>query len=320
VTTGKSKIKIVVAGIGGVGGFFGGLLAKTFYGHDEVEIYFLARGEHLNRIKSDGLKVITNDKEFIAHPKMATGNASEIGIADYILVCTKSYDLEKIILQVKPIVGAQTVIISFLNGVDSPEKIKSLLPGHLVAGGSVYIISSIKSPGLIQNSGNIQKLFFGLDNSTDNRLVMLDKFLKKANIEATLTENISSVMWEKFHLVGANSTATSFYKNTTGEILADRTKENFLLSLLKEVNQIALAKGIKFDAEMVLATMDKLRALPFDTTSSMQRDFQKQNGKTELETITGYIVRAGKQLKVPTPAFETAYNKLKPLAQIALSE
>lgn len=314
------KIKIIVAGIGGVGGYFGGLLAKAFFMSEKVEIYFLARGEHLKQIQNHGLKVIRSSDEFIAHPNLSTDNAVEMGKADYILVCTKSYDLKKTILQLKPCIENRTVIIPFQNGVDSPEKIKMLLPGNLVAGGCVYIISAIKSPGVVHNIGNIQTLYFGLDNDTDERLTLLEQLMKQASIGVTLTQNISAVIWEKFHLVGANSTATSFYENTTGEILADPKKAEFLLSLLKEVNSIAMAKGIFFDSDIVSATMNKLKALPYETTSSMQRDFQKANGKTELETITGYIVRAGKQLNIPTPAFEKAYDKLKSRSRYSFAE
>lgn len=307
----SKKIKIVVAGIGGVGGYFGGLLASGFSDSEEVEVYFLARGEHLKQIQSKGLKVIKADNEYTAKPKLATDNTSEIGLADYIILCTKSYDLEKTIEQLKPCIHSNTCILPLLNGVDSAEKIKCIVPEATVFNGCVYIVAHLQKAGVVANIGNIEKLFFGMDNSHTAQLKLLEEIFKKAKIDVTLTDNISSVVWEKFHLVGANSTATSYYKNSTGEILADSTKTEFLSALLKEVNQVALATGISFDKEMVSLTMQKLRALPFDTTSSMQRDFQKSDTRTELETITGYIVRAGQKLNVPTPTFNIAYNELR---------
>ena len=305
------KTKILVAGIGGVGGWFGGLLAKSFSASDAVEIYFLARGEHLQHIQKDGLKVIKGDEEFFAKPTLASDNSTEFGEVDYILLCTKSYDLEETIRQLKPCIGTETIIIPFLNGVESPEKISVLLPQNVVVGGCVYIVSSIKEYGIIQNVGNIQTLYFGLDHTTNDELKSLEQILLQANIEATLTQNMSEVMWEKFHLVAANSTATSYYENTTGEILEDETKAAFLFALLQEVNQIALAKGVSFEKEMIDTTFKKLQSFPFSATSSMQRDFWKGNGKTELETITGYVMREGKLLNIPTPSFDEAYEKLK---------
>jgi len=308
----KKKIKIIVAGIGGVGGYFGGLLAKHFSNSNEVEIYFLARGQHLKQIQTNGLKVINGNVEFIAKPKLATDNANEIGVADYIILCTKSYDLEKIIEQIKPCIDSNTSILPLLNGVDSVEKIKTILPNSTIFNGCVYIVSLLKEVGVIENFGNIQKLFFGQENTTTEKLILLENLFNQAAIEVTLTKKITSVIWEKFHLVGANSTATSYYKCSTGEILADKTKSDFLFNLLKEVNQIALANGIVFDKEMIATTMQKLHSFPFETTSSMQRDFQKSNIRTELESITGFVVHEGKRLNIQTPTFKQAYVVLQP--------
>ena len=304
------KTRILIAGIGGVGGYFGGLLAKSFENSNEVEIIFLARSEHLKMIQQNGLKVITKENEFIAKPFLVTDDANKIGVADYILVCTKSYDLEKTIQQLKPCVNDETVVIPFLNGVDSVEIIKSILPNNLVAGGCVYIVSSIKEAGVLHNSGNIQTLYFGLDNNRNEKLEKLQTIFQEAKIESTLSQNITPLHWEKFLLIGANSTATSYFNNTTGEILANEQKEFFLFSLLNEVNAIALAKGVSFNKDMIEVTTKKLKSFPFETISSLQRDFWKQEGKTELETITGFVVKAGKLLNVPTPTFEIAYNHL----------
>jgi 2-dehydropantoate 2-reductase len=306
----NKKTKKIIAGIGGVGGYFGGLLAKQFSDSNEVDIYFLARGENLKQIQKNGLKIIQGDTQFIAKPTLATDNANEIGIVDYIILCTKSYDLEKTIEQLKPCIDENTSLLPLLNGVDSAEKIKAMLPDSTVFNGCVYIVALLQEAGIVANVGNIQKLFFGLDKTDSNQLTFLSTIFKQANIEATLTNNISSVLWEKFHLVGANSTATSYYNNSVGEILADKTKNEFLISLLKEVNQIAFAKGISFDKDMVSVTMEKLHSFPFETTSSMQRDFQKPTTQTELETITGFIVRAGEQLNIETPTFKIAYEGL----------
>ena len=306
----NKKTKILIAGIGGVGGYFGGLLAKQFYKSSEVEIYFLARGEHLRQIKTYGLKVIKGDNQFIAFPKLATDNATEIGIADYIILCTKSYDLEKTIEQLKPCIDGHTSLLPLLNGVDNAETIKNALPTSTVFNGCVYIVALIKEAGKVANVGNIQKLFFGIDNTNSNQLSLLETIFKRATIDATLTRNISSVVWEKFYLVAANSTATSYFNNSTGEILTDPIKNKFLISLLDEVNLIARAKGISFEKDMVADTIGKLNSFPYDATSSMQRDFQRPNARTELETITGFIIREGQKLNIETPSFKIAYDAL----------
>ena len=140
----STKVKIVIAGIGGIGGYFGGFLAKKYENSNDVEVCFVARGEHLNKIRENGLKVIHGQNEFIARAAIATDNANEIGIADYILICTKSYDLDATIKQLKPCIAENTILLPLLNGVESVERIKKILPGTTVLEGCVYIVSSVK--------------------------------------------------------------------------------------------------------------------------------------------------------------------------------
>ena len=111
VDTATMKTKIIIVGIGGVGGYFGGLLAKHFYGRKDVEINFVARGGHLKEIQKNGLKVLKGDREFIAKPTLATDHPAEIGIANFIIITTKSYDLELIIKQLRPCINPDTIIL-----------------------------------------------------------------------------------------------------------------------------------------------------------------------------------------------------------------
>ena len=125
-------IKIAIAGIGGVGGYFGGLLAKHYQDSEEVQVYFIARGENEEAIREHGLKVETPSATFIAKPDLVTSNAAQIGEVDLLICCTKSYDLEQSITQLKPCMGTQTVILPLLNGIDSNERIKAIYPENEV--------------------------------------------------------------------------------------------------------------------------------------------------------------------------------------------
>lgn len=303
------KIKIVVVGIGGVGGYFGGLLAKQYEKSDEIEICFLARGEHLRQIKENGLKIIHSTTEFIAWPAIATDNACEIGIADYILICTKSYDLDATIEQIKPCIGQNTILLPLLNGVESVERIKKILPEVNVLEGCVYIVSSVKEAGVIENIGINQKLFFGLDNVRNDKLISLEKILVHSGIEATLSDKISTVVWEKFIFISAIATATSYLDCSVGKLIAEN--EETLIQLVEEVKSIAFAKGISFNPDITSYIINYNKQLPFDSTSSMHRDYQNMKLNTEVETLTGYVVRSGKDLNIETPVFNKAFHHLK---------
>jgi 2-dehydropantoate 2-reductase len=303
------KVKIVIAGIGGVGGYFGGLLARKHENSDEVEICFLARGEHLRKIRENGLKVIHGHNEFIARPEIATDNANEIVIADYILICTKSYDLDATIEQLKPCIGENTILLPLLNGVESVDRIKKILPETTVLEGCVYIVSSVKQAGVIENSGINQKLFFGPGKSNNVRLQWLEKTMLDSGIEATLSDSISTIVWEKFIFIASIATATSYFNCSIGTLLEEN--EETLVQLIEEVKLIALAKGISINPDITANIVNYNKLLPYESTSSMHRDYQNLKPNTEVETLSGYVVRAAREFGIETPAFAQAYNQLK---------
>lgn len=306
-----TKTKILIAGIGGVGGYFGGLLANHFYNNESVEISFFARGRHLKEIQENGLKVIKGESEFIAKPKLATDNPTKIGIADLIIISTKSFDLETVVNQLRPCINPDTIILPLLNGVDSREKIKSILSDNIVLDGCVYIVSRLKQAGIIENSGNIQTLYFGLDNFVNEKLLLYEKLFKEANLSATLSVNISTIIWEKFIFLSPTATATCYYDKCIGEILSDIDSLETTKLLLEEVKKVAKAKGIIISEDITEKTLTKLKSLPFETTSSMHSDFKNKKSNSELKTLTGYVIMEGAKHKVLTPTYSKLNTQLE---------
>ncbi len=304
------KIKIIVAGIGGVGGYFGGLLAKQFQGDERVEVSFLARGAHLKAIQESGLRVIKGNDEFVCRPKTATDNPAEIGVVDYAIISTKSYDLESALLQLQPAVNRETVIVPLLNGVDIREKIKKIYPDNLVTDGCVYIVSRIKKPGVVENSGNVDKLYFGLDNYVDEKLQVFDSLFKEASIDSRLSKNISTDIWMKYIFLSSLATLTSACDKVAGEIVADEQNFRDLKNLVGEVRQLALAKRVSLPENIIEKTMATMQALKFETTTSMHSDYKNRKPVTELETLTGYVVNEGKKHNIKTPVYSKMYEIL----------
>jgi 2-dehydropantoate 2-reductase len=308
--------KIIIAGIGGVGGWFGGMLAKHFYNHQQIEISFVARGAHLAEIKKNGLTVIKRDTTFIARPALATDNPAEIGIADLVILCTKSYDLEAVIEQLRPCINPDTVILPLLNGVDSRERIEKMLPGSLVADGCVYIVSRLKRAGVIENTGNTQSLYFGLDDFKSDKLAFFETLFKEAGIEATLSANISTIIWEKFIFISPTATATSYFDRCIGEVIVNDESLATIAALIEEVKQVAAAKQVTVSANITENVLNRLNTLPFETTSSMHSDFKNGKGQTELDSLTGYVISKGQKYNVATPTYVKLYTALKKKAGV----
>lgn len=304
------KIKILIAGIGGVGGYFGGLLAKHFQENEAVEISFLARGEHLKAIRENGLKVIKGKEEFVCKPKTATDDPAEIGAVDYAILSTKSYDLEDVLLQLQPSINQETVILPLLNGVDTREKIKAFYPQNLVLDGCVYIVSRIKEPGVVENSGNVQKLCFGLENYTDEKLEKIDSLFKEAGIDSRFSKNISTAIWEKYIFLSPLATITSAYDKTAGEIVANEEYFTTLKKMVEEARQLAVAKQVSLPEDIFEKTISVMEALSYETTTSMHSDYKNNKPKTEIETLTRYVIDEGKKHNVKTPVYSGMYEQL----------
>lgn len=303
------KTKIVIVGLGGVGGYYGGLLAKKYADDSNIEIYFVARGEHLKKVKENGLTLITENGTFVVRPTLATDNVSEIGVADYVIMTTKSYDLDATIDQIKPCVGVNTVILPLLNGIDNSSRIRLLLPGIEVWNGCVYIVARLNEPGIVESSGNVHFMHFGYENQTTDRLFVFEKLLKDAGIDATYYKKILPVIWRKFFFISATASLTSYFDVSFGALLTDKIRKITLIKLLEELLLVANAEGAEMDRSVIDKIIHQIENLPFETTASMHSDF-KRGKNTELNTLTGIVLELGKKHEIATPTYEKVYNEL----------
>lgn len=306
----RTKFKIAIVGIGGVGGYIGGKLAARFKNSDAVQIVLTARGENEKAIRAGGLKLITSSAgEEIVKPELA--DITEIGDADLILLCTKGYGLEKAVRSLKDTIGERTAILPLLNGVDHTEKIRHLLlPQQAdVWQGCIYIVSRLTSPGVIEETGSACLIYFGDEKGRGEKAVLIEKIFREAGIDARLVEDVIIKIWEKFVFISSLAAATSYLNARIGEVLSNKEYENLLNELLAEVESVAFAKNIEISETEVRQKFARLNNIPPEATSSMHTDFL-QGKETELESLVGYVVREAKKLNVPTPAYDKVYGEL----------
>ncbi|MFT3751359.1 MAG: 2-dehydropantoate 2-reductase [Paludibacter sp.] len=305
------KTKIVIVGLGGVGGYYGGMLAKRYAEDPEIDIYFVARGQHLKKVQENGLTLITEIGTFQVFPTLATDKVSEIGTADYIIMTPKSYDLDSTVAQIKPIVGPNTVILPLLNGIDNSDRIRVLLPGTEVWQGCCYIVARLNEPGVVESSGGVHRFNFGYEHQlTNSRLLAFEKLLKDAGIDAYYHEKIMHVIWTKFFFISATASLTSYFNVSFGALLTDETRKTTLVSLLEELLLVANAEGAEIERTVIDKVIHQLEKLPFETTASMHSDFLAGKN-TEVNGLTGIVVKLGRKYGIATPTYEKVYNELK---------
>ena len=297
------KTRIGILGLGGVGGYFGGLLAKAYFKSDAVEIVFIARGETLKVVSELGLKIITDEDESTVFPAVVSNDPEVIGKLDFLICATKTYDIEESLEAIKKCITKNTVFLPLYNGVDAPERISTMFPDNEVLQGCVYIVSMIVSPGVIKKVGAFEKLFFGSETASVYKMKALQTIFQNAGIESYLVDNIEDTVWEKFVFISSLASATSYLNQNVGEILESESSRNLYVSLLNEITMIAAVKGLNLPNDIVMQTILKLEKTPKNVTSSMHRDLLAGR-KIELASLTEFVVNEGLKYEVDTPVYD----------------
>jgi 2-dehydropantoate 2-reductase len=303
-------MRIGIVGIGGVGGYFGGKLAREYENSNQHEIIFIARGEHLKSIQEKGLQLLTCEGDYIARSKLATDKPAEAGVFDLVFFCTKSYSLESSAREFISCINKNTVVIPLLNGVNSAERLRAVLPQADVLSGSVYIISHIEKPGIIHQEDGACKLTFGTDDESAPKYQYILDILLQAKINAVLTDKISEALWTKYLLMCPMASLMSATNKTYGAIWADSSLRKKARDMMLEVVAVANARHIFLPENAVDKSMEMVAGFGHNSKTSMQLD--RENGRqTERDALTAYLCKAGKESGVPTPLHDEIYFQLK---------
>jgi 2-dehydropantoate 2-reductase len=304
-----TKFRIGILGLGGVGGFIGGKLAGCYNGSDSVEAIFIARGAHRQAIREKGLTLITHEGTEIVRPVLISGDPGELGSLDLLICCTKAYSLEEALY---PLIGnlhANSLVLPLLNGVDIASRIKNINHDGQVIDGCIYLVSKLLGPGVIEQRGDFHALYFWGRDIDVTRLDFINEIFRNAGVNSGQEPDISRRIWTKFSFISPIATYTSAYNVSIGEMLNDKRHRQSLTVLMEEVLMLAERLGIHLADDTVNANFDIMAKLPSSTTSSMQVDFA--NGRlTEVETLTGFVVKESKRQDLTLPLYNMLFDRL----------
>jgi 2-dehydropantoate 2-reductase len=306
-------MRIAIMGSGGIGGYFGGCLARA--GED---VTFIARGAHLEAIQRNGLQVNSVAGDFHIRPK-ATHDPATVGPVDLILFCVKAYDTEAAAAQVRPMVGPQTTVLCLQNGVDNEETLGAILGEEHVLAGVAHILSTISAPGVISQAAGPRSIKLGERNGrASSRVEAIFHVLKGAGIQAEVSARILVELWEKFLFICAQGGVTALCRLSVGEILGCPETATLYRGVMEEVASVGRAEGVPLAGDAVDRTMAFARGLQPGMRSSLAYDLDQGN-RLEIETLPGSVVRRGRELGVPTPYNYAIYACLKPHHEKALT-
>ena len=300
-------MRIAVFGTGGVGGYFGGRLARS-----GEEVVFVARGEQLRAIKSTGLRVDSADGDFVIYPAKATDDVNEIGEVDLVILGVKAWQVPEAARAIKPIVSAHTTVLPLQNGVDAVSQLVNELGSESVIGGLCRIVSYVVEPGHIRHAGFEPSIIIGeIDNRHTERIARIEQVFKRAGLNISIAKDIQVALWTKFLFIASFSGVGAMANAAAGVLRSDPKWRAQMLNAMNEIYALAHARGIKLPPDSVDKVMNSVDSLPEDATSSMQRDIAA--GKpSELESQNGAIVRMAREAGVEVPTHDLIYQTLKP--------
>lgn len=287
-------------GAGGVGGLFGARLLQA-----GCDVSFVARGAHLAALQAGGLHI---DSEAHGALHLAAIRASDdpatLGVADYVLISVKLADSEAAARLVRPLVGPGTTVISLQNGVTKDEVLWREYGHAAVVGGVAYVGAYIAGPGVIHQIGRMQGISVGeYDGSRSERVQALAGVLKKAGVQAHVSDDIRRTIWEKFVLLVGLSGVTTAMRSTIGPIRTHARSRAFLLQLMQEVVAVGRAQGVDLPADFAQDRLAFIDTLPDGMDSSMHHDL-RVGRPLEVNWLSGAVVALGAQKGVATPANE----------------
>ena len=310
----KAIERICVYGIGGVGGYFGSKIAHAINERNETnyESYFIARGNHLEVIKRDGIKVVSPEQTIVGKPTFATDDIREIPDSDLILLCIKGYDLDHAVQSIKSKVKDKTIVIPLLNGADIYDRIRTNLISGIVLPACVFVGTHIKNPGVIQQNGGDGRILFGKDPlhpayHPDN---VFNAF-NDLGINYQWNENPFPDIWSKYIFIASFGLVTVHSGKCLGEIMEDSAAKRRVSEIMQEIYCIAKGKGIDLPPGIIEESINKANNFPYDTKTSYQRDVETKVNINEGDLYGGTIIKEGKALGIPTPVTTSIYTEIQ---------
>ena len=298
-------MRIAIIGAGGVGGFFGARLQQA-----GADVHFVARGTHLAALRSHGL-MVESPLGNIHLPRVSvTDNPADVGVADIVWLSVKLWDMEAAIRSMRPLIGAETGVISFQNGVEKDDILRSAFGDKAVMGGVAYIATNIDRPGVIKHTGTMQRLIFGeYDGRRSARAEALLDASLRGGINADLSGDIRRAIWEKFVFLVGLSGSTTTMRETIGPIRSNPRSRRFLSELMRETVAVGRALGVALPPDFADQRLAFVDGLAEQMTSSMHHDL-KSGKRLEVSWLSGGVAQLGERTGVPTPMNRAVWDIL----------
>lgn len=301
-----ARMRIVIMGSGGTGGYFGAKLARA-----GEEVTFVARGAHLAALRDNGLRVKSAVEGEWTVRAAAVERLDGAPAADLVLFCVKSFDTEEAARLIRPVVGPATGVLSIQNGVDNEEKLAQVLGAGHVLGGAVRVFATIAAPGVIAHTFGGHLAFGEMDGRETERARAFLAACRKASIPAELVPDVTRTLWEKYVFLTTHAGVTALTRCPAGVLRAVPEIRELYRRTVTEILAIGRAAGVPVDDGLLEQGMKFLDAVAPNAYSSLHHDLVTGK-RLELEALHGHAVRLAERHGVAAPTVFAVYAALRP--------
>jgi 2-dehydropantoate 2-reductase len=323
-------MKICVFGAGAIGG----LMAAKLAAKGDAEVTIIARGPHLAAMQQKGLVLRSEGAETVVRPR-CVASAEEAGPQDYVIVTLKAHSLPGAALQMQPLLGPETAIVSAVNGipwwyfhkhpgglheghrlasVDPDGSVWRLLPPERAIGCIVYPAAEVVEPGVIEHTYGDRFTLGEPDGSRSPRVNAISEALIAAGFKAPVRPKIRDEIWVKlwgnlaFNPISALTTAT------LDVLTADPGQRAVARAMMVEAQGVAEALGIRFaiDVDKRIAGAAEVGA----HRTSMLQDLERGR-PMEIDALLGVVVELAALVGRPAPTCETVLALVRARARAA---
>lgn len=300
-------MKIATMATGGIGGYLAVRLTQT--GH---EVATIARGEHLDAIRDSGLALDGYDGHHLIRPWIATDDTEEVGEVDAIIFGVKGDALKAAAEACKPMLGPQTVVVPFLNGVEASDLLVNILPEKNVGNGVAQVSTTIAAPGVIKQTGEFNRFIVAeRDSQPSARIDALREAINEAGSSSPVTDDIVRDLWSKFVLFSAVSGVTAAARCTISDIVGDENLSALFQNIIAETAALGRARSVALPDTIEADIWKAVQGLPPTMRASTAIDLE--NGRPlEIDWISGAVDRLSREAGLDAPVNRTIYALLSP--------
>jgi 2-dehydropantoate 2-reductase len=300
-------MKFATVATGGIGGYLAVRLTQA-----GEEVAALARGAHLDAIRSRGLTLVSADGTTTSRPFLATDDPAQIGPVDAVIFAVKAGDVERAAHSCLPLLGPETVVIPFLNGVETVERLAAVLPLQNIANGTAKISVTIEAPGIIRQVGSFAIFSFAeRDSSQSPRIRAVRSAFERAGLEAPVVEDIDVELWQKFCLFAPMSGVTAAARCTLGEIRRDPQLQRVFQDAIAETAVLGRALGVALPDDLESRIWHAVSGLPDNMRASTAIDLEAGRA-LEVDWISGAVARLADAAGLNAPVNRTLNAVLQP--------